>query len=142
MQPIAEVLSSKRIEDSTGLRLCVSLNERENSLMCTTQRDSLAQISKAQGDAARSAMSFWLFRESLSFVAVVQPTDLRHRQGSAGLDISAFFRIPGSSKMYVYLTPITEEALLFFQCRNISHIPAQFLGFQQPAHDLAAARLL
>jgi hypothetical protein len=62
MQPIAEVLSSKRIEDSTGLRLCLSLmNEIRR---CAQPRETVwAQISKAQGDAARSAMSFGFFRQ-------------------------------------------------------------------------------
>src|SRR5215831_12570764 len=62
MQPIAEVLSSKRIEDSIGLRLFRSLmNEIRR---CAQPRETVwAQISKAPRDAARVAMGFGFFRQ-------------------------------------------------------------------------------
>ena len=62
-QPIAEVLSSIPNRRLNRLAALPESDER-NSLMCTTQRDSLgANLSKAQGDAARGAMGFGFFRQ-------------------------------------------------------------------------------
>src|SRR5215469_13718543 len=68
MQPIAEVLSSKRIEDSTGLRLCVGSDE-QNSPMCTTPENSLG--ANFEGPR-RCSIARWIlaFSGSLSLVAV------------------------------------------------------------------------
>src|SRR5215472_1703529 len=71
MQPIAEVLSSKRIEDSSGLRLCLSLM---NEIRRQPRETVWAQISKAQGDAARGAMDSEFFRQP-----VVRSGGVAHR---------------------------------------------------------------
>jgi hypothetical protein len=77
MQPIAEVLSSKRIEDSTGLRLCLSLmNEIPD--VHNPERQFGRKFQRPQ-EMQRVARWVLAFSGSLSFVAVVQPTDLRHR---------------------------------------------------------------
>src|SRR5215469_2599349 len=76
MQPIAEVLSSIPNRRLNRLAALPESDER-NSLRCTTQRDSLgANFSKEMQRVARWVLAF---SGSLSFVAVVQPTDLRHR---------------------------------------------------------------
>src|SRR5215469_1659457 len=50
-------------------------SDERNSLMCTTQRDSLGTNFKAQGDAAHSAMVFGFFRQPVvgSVDAIHQP---------------------------------------------------------------------
>jgi len=60
-----------------GLRLCLSLMN-ELHRCARRARHFKRKFQRPQKDAARSAMGFG-FLGSLSFVAVVQPTDLRHR---------------------------------------------------------------
>ena len=77
--------TSKRVEDSNSVRPFLSLvNEIRR---CTRVQESTVrtQISKRQGEAALSLVDWWLraFSGSPSFVAVVQPADLRHRHDRA-----------------------------------------------------------
>src|SRR6516162_10437072 len=62
VQPIAEALSSKRIEDSTGLWLCLSLMN-EIRPCARRERQFGRKFQRSQGDAARSAMGFCFFRQ-------------------------------------------------------------------------------
>src|SRR6516164_274971 len=77
VQPIAEVLSSKRIEDSTGLRLCLSLMNQIR--LCPRRDRQFGRKFQRPKEMQRVARWVWAFSGSLSFIAVVQPTDLRHR---------------------------------------------------------------
>src|SRR3974377_2519708 len=59
---ITEALSSKRIEDLTSLRLCLSLMN-EIRRCARRERQFGRKFQRPQGDAARSAMGFGFFRQ-------------------------------------------------------------------------------
>src|SRR3974377_1917152 len=105
---ITEALSSKRIEDLTSLRLCLSLMN-EIRRCARRERQFGRKFQRSQGDAARSAMGCGFFRQP-----VVHGGGAAHRLATPTQPTPIFWRLNRSSILILHTWTLVARGLCVF----------------------------